>query len=145
MDLRRSALFVALSFLLLHGVQQGAAATSSGDANEQWGYVPVRQQSTYQSALLLMPQQTLSMFYAFFVCTSLTLNFGAEAHVFWWFYKSPQRVSSLVKPWPTILWLQGGPVRFCYILSLLSLFLFEATYTPISLIETASPQDPSLT
>lgn len=76
MDLRRSALFVALSFLLLHGAQQGAAATSSGDANEQWGYVPVRQQ---------------------------------KAHVFWWFYKSPQRVSSLVKPWPTILWLQGGP------------------------------------
>ncbi|CAM0871566.1 unnamed protein product [Alopecurus aequalis] len=32
-----------------------------------------------------------------------------KAHLFWWFYKSPQRVSSPAKPWPTILWLQGGP------------------------------------
>ncbi|TVT97640.1 hypothetical protein EJB05_57090 [Eragrostis curvula] len=32
-----------------------------------------------------------------------------NANVFWWFYKSPQRVSSAVKPWPTVLWLQGGP------------------------------------
>ncbi|KAM0867316.1 hypothetical protein ACQ4PT_042075 [Festuca glaucescens] len=75
MDLRGSALFVALSFVLLHVVQEGAAASSSGDGNEQWGYVQVWQ----------------------------------KAHVFWWLYKSPQRVSSLAKPWPTILWLQGGP------------------------------------
>uniref|UniRef100_A0A0E0KEL3 Carboxypeptidase n=1 Tax=Oryza punctata TaxID=4537 RepID=A0A0E0KEL3_ORYPU len=32
-----------------------------------------------------------------------------KAHLFWWYYRSPQRVSSLAKPWPTILWLQGGP------------------------------------
>uniref|UniRef100_A0ACD5WSK0 Uncharacterized protein n=1 Tax=Avena sativa TaxID=4498 RepID=A0ACD5WSK0_AVESA len=32
-----------------------------------------------------------------------------KAHLFWWFYKSPQRVSSPAKPWPTVLWLQGGP------------------------------------
>uniref|UniRef100_A0A0E0GNM2 Carboxypeptidase n=1 Tax=Oryza nivara TaxID=4536 RepID=A0A0E0GNM2_ORYNI len=33
-----------------------------------------------------------------------------KAHLFWWYYKSPQRVSSPGgKPWPTILWLQGGP------------------------------------
>ncbi|GJN40464.1 hypothetical protein PR202_gb29679 [Eleusine coracana subsp. coracana] len=31
------------------------------------------------------------------------------AMMFWWWYKSPQRVSSPAKPWPTILWLQGGP------------------------------------
>jgi carboxypeptidase C (cathepsin A) len=35
----------------------------------------------------------------------------AEAHLFWWYYKSPQRASSPGKPWPTILWLQGGPVH----------------------------------
>ncbi|KAF2939561.1 serine carboxypeptidase-like 51 isoform X3 [Oryza sativa Japonica Group] len=33
-----------------------------------------------------------------------------KAHLFWWYYRSPQRVSSPGgKPWPTILWLQGGP------------------------------------
>ncbi|KAL6648026.1 hypothetical protein ACP70R_012250 [Stipagrostis hirtigluma subsp. patula] len=32
-----------------------------------------------------------------------------KAHLFWWFYKSPQRTSSPGKPWPTVLWLQGGP------------------------------------
>uniref|UniRef100_A0A0D9VUU8 Carboxypeptidase n=1 Tax=Leersia perrieri TaxID=77586 RepID=A0A0D9VUU8_9ORYZ len=32
-----------------------------------------------------------------------------KAHLFWWYYKSPQRVSSPGKPWPTVLWLQGGP------------------------------------
>ncbi|WVZ57184.1 hypothetical protein U9M48_007602 [Paspalum notatum var. saurae] len=32
-----------------------------------------------------------------------------KAHLFWWYYKSPQRTSTPTKPWPTILWLQGGP------------------------------------
>ncbi|CAN6325009.1 unnamed protein product [Urochloa humidicola] len=32
-----------------------------------------------------------------------------KAHLFWWYYKSPQRASSPAKPWPTVLWLQGGP------------------------------------
>ncbi|KAK1406447.1 hypothetical protein QVD17_41745 [Tagetes erecta] len=31
------------------------------------------------------------------------------AHLFWWLYKSPYRVEDPSKPWPTILWLQGGP------------------------------------
>jgi carboxypeptidase C (cathepsin A) len=34
----------------------------------------------------------------------------AEAHMFWWHYKSPYRVEDSSKPWPIILWLQGGPV-----------------------------------
>lgn len=34
-----------------------------------------------------------------------------EAHMFWWHYKSPYRVEDPSKPWPIILWLQGGPVR----------------------------------
>ncbi|RLN17317.1 serine carboxypeptidase-like 51 [Panicum miliaceum] len=32
-----------------------------------------------------------------------------KAHLFWWYYKSPQRTSAPGKPWPTVLWLQGGP------------------------------------
>ncbi|KAI3796844.1 hypothetical protein L1987_39530 [Smallanthus sonchifolius] len=33
----------------------------------------------------------------------------SRAHMFWWLYKSPNRVEDASKPWPTILWLQGGP------------------------------------
>ncbi|OVA19471.1 Peptidase S10 [Macleaya cordata] len=29
--------------------------------------------------------------------------------MFWWLYKSPFRVEDPSKPWPIILWLQGGP------------------------------------
>ncbi|KAG2551469.1 serine carboxypeptidase-like 51 [Panicum virgatum] len=32
-----------------------------------------------------------------------------KAHLFWWYYKSPQRTSAPGKPGPTVLWLQGGP------------------------------------
>ncbi|WVZ57188.1 hypothetical protein U9M48_007604 [Paspalum notatum var. saurae] len=32
-----------------------------------------------------------------------------KAHLFWWYYKSPQRPSTPSTPWPTVLWLQGGP------------------------------------
>ncbi|PWZ05493.1 Serine carboxypeptidase-like 51 [Zea mays] len=32
-----------------------------------------------------------------------------KAHLFWWYYKSPQRTATPTKPWPTVLWLQGGP------------------------------------
>ncbi|KAG7029856.1 Serine carboxypeptidase-like 51, partial [Cucurbita argyrosperma subsp. argyrosperma] len=32
-----------------------------------------------------------------------------KAHMFWWLYRSPSRVDVGSKPWPTILWLQGGP------------------------------------
>ncbi|CAA7399046.1 unnamed protein product [Spirodela intermedia] len=31
------------------------------------------------------------------------------AHMFWWLYRSPQRVDEPSAPWPTVLWLQGGP------------------------------------
>ncbi|KAG4384639.1 hypothetical protein GLYMA_13G321700v4 [Glycine max] len=30
-------------------------------------------------------------------------------HLFWWLYRSPYRVENPSKPWPIILWLQGGP------------------------------------
>ncbi|KAJ1699641.1 hypothetical protein LUZ63_008153 [Rhynchospora breviuscula] len=32
-----------------------------------------------------------------------------KAHMFWWHYRSPKRVDSGPTPWPTVLWLQGGP------------------------------------
>ncbi|XP_050235496.1 serine carboxypeptidase-like 51 [Mercurialis annua] len=32
-----------------------------------------------------------------------------KAHMFWWLYRSPYRVENPSKPWPIILWLQGGP------------------------------------
>ncbi|KAF8397778.1 hypothetical protein HHK36_016700 [Tetracentron sinense] len=32
-----------------------------------------------------------------------------KAHLFWWLYKSPYRVEDPSKPWPVLLWLQGGP------------------------------------
>lgn len=32
-----------------------------------------------------------------------------KAHMFWWHYKSPYRVEDSSKPWPIIMWLQGGP------------------------------------
>ncbi|XP_030484061.2 serine carboxypeptidase-like 51 [Cannabis sativa] len=32
-----------------------------------------------------------------------------KAHMFWWLYKSPYRVENPSKPWPIVLWLQGGP------------------------------------
>ncbi|XP_020571617.1 serine carboxypeptidase-like 51 isoform X2 [Phalaenopsis equestris] len=32
-----------------------------------------------------------------------------KVHVFWWLYRSAQRVENSSTPWPTVLWLQGGP------------------------------------
>ncbi|PIN21965.1 Serine carboxypeptidase [Handroanthus impetiginosus] len=32
-----------------------------------------------------------------------------KAHMFWWYYRSPYRTQDPAKPWPIILWLQGGP------------------------------------
>ncbi|XP_073011705.1 serine carboxypeptidase-like 51 [Typha latifolia] len=32
-----------------------------------------------------------------------------KAHMFWWLYRSPKRVENGAIPWPTVLWLQGGP------------------------------------
>ncbi|KAJ8750347.1 hypothetical protein K2173_014262 [Erythroxylum novogranatense] len=32
-----------------------------------------------------------------------------RAHMFWWLYRSPCRIEDPSKPWPIILWLQGGP------------------------------------
>ncbi|KAF8005621.1 hypothetical protein BT93_K0027 [Corymbia citriodora subsp. variegata] len=31
------------------------------------------------------------------------------AYLFWWLYRSPYRIEDPCKPWPVLLWLQGGP------------------------------------
>lgn len=98
-------LFLA-SFLLL----QNVTSFKNQDTSEEWGYVQVR-------------PSTLSLFFfcscIVTVCEKVTVNFMvviiviiviAEAHMFWWHYKSPYRVEDPSKPWPIILWLQGGPV-----------------------------------
>ena len=36
----------------------------------------------------------------------------SEARMFWWLYRSPQKVES--PSWPTVLWLQGGPVNLSF-------------------------------
>ncbi|KAK8945575.1 Serine carboxypeptidase-like 51 [Platanthera guangdongensis] len=32
-----------------------------------------------------------------------------KAHLFWWLHRSSYRVENTWSPWPTVLWLQGGP------------------------------------
>ena len=44
------------------------------------------------------------------VDSSIMVVWTAEAHMFWWLYRSPHRVDNGTTPWPTVLWLQGGPV-----------------------------------
>lgn len=60
----------------------------------------------------------LSLFHGGLVITTTTQD-GSEdwgyvevrpkAHMFWWYYRSPYRVEDPNKPWPIIIWLQGGP------------------------------------
>lgn len=37
--------------------------------------------------------------------------------MFWWHYRSPYRTQDPDKPWPIVLWLQGGPVRLFMVLA----------------------------
>ncbi|XP_072974531.1 serine carboxypeptidase-like 51 [Typha angustifolia] len=70
------------------------------------------------SALALLPLLCLPLFYVKIVDATGTAD-GMEqwgyvevrpkTHMFWWFYKSPQRIENGSTPWPTVLWLQGGP------------------------------------
>ncbi|CAN6300652.1 unnamed protein product [Urochloa humidicola] len=75
----------------------------------------------YQVALFLLPLLCLcSLLHTVFAASiSNGTPDGSElwgyvevrpgAHLFWWYYKSPQRPSTPTQPWPTVLWLQGGP------------------------------------
>ncbi|GER57512.1 serine carboxypeptidase-like 51, partial [Striga asiatica] len=44
-----------------------------------------------------------------YIYITFFLFFTTEAHMFWWLYKSPYRTQNSRKPWPIIIWLQGGP------------------------------------
>ncbi|KAJ0854846.1 putative carboxypeptidase C [Helianthus annuus] len=50
------------------------------------------------------------------------------AHMFWWHYKSPYRVHDPKKPWPIILWLQGGPVSTSGSIYLKSLIKIQSSF-----------------
>lgn len=80
-------------------------ATGTADGSEQWGYVEVRP-SNLPFRVWLTPS---TEFYPFtwWICYCRA---NAEAHLFWWRYRSPQRIENGSTPWPTVLWLQGGPV-----------------------------------
>uniref|UniRef100_A0A7N0VBW6 Uncharacterized protein n=1 Tax=Kalanchoe fedtschenkoi TaxID=63787 RepID=A0A7N0VBW6_KALFE len=78
---------------------------------------------------LLRSQSAILLFVSFFLILSVSVSVaraarsaGGEswgyvqvrpkAHMFWWLYRSPyrQQLAASSKPWPTVLWLQGGPV-----------------------------------
>ncbi|WVZ00390.1 hypothetical protein V8G54_026459 [Vigna mungo] len=81
--------FQAFVVTLGGSVTCSSSRSRSEDGSEEWGYVEIRPTIvTYLCAL----------------------NFGTtEAHLFWWLYRTPYRVDNPSKPWPIILWLQGGP------------------------------------
>lgn len=68
--------------------------------------------------------------------SQLNCVFFTETHYFWLWYKSPQRVSSPGMPWPTILWLQGGPVHAYNIINLLQLYMHSTASVFNSLLLT---------
>ncbi|XP_066387759.1 serine carboxypeptidase-like 51 [Miscanthus floridulus] len=79
--------------------------------------------SRYHSLLALLPLHLLLCLVSFHACCAASITTGTpdgselwgyvevrpKAHLFWWYYKSPQRTSTPSQPWPTVLWLQGGP------------------------------------
>ncbi|WVZ83214.1 hypothetical protein U9M48_030384 [Paspalum notatum var. saurae] len=86
-----SAGSMALVLLLCLIFLGGASAISAGssDGSQRWGYTKPRR---------------VTLLHA---CRSVC----ADVNMFWWWYRSPQplRVSTPARPWPTGLWLQGGP------------------------------------
>ncbi|XP_031385736.1 serine carboxypeptidase-like 51 isoform X2 [Punica granatum] len=67
---------------------------------------------------VLVVSALLSLFHGFTTATVKTEDGSEEwgyvevrprAHMFWWLYRSPYRVNDPSRPWPVILWLQGGP------------------------------------
>ncbi|KAF6991054.1 hypothetical protein CFC21_008178 [Triticum aestivum] len=100
---------LALVSVLFLSLLRAATATTAGtaDGTQRWGYVEVRPSKSGDTVT------NSSLFVSVLSLTLLGLDAPAvaEAHLFWWYYKSPQaqRVSTPTKPWPTVLWLQGGP------------------------------------
>ncbi|URE43242.1 serine carboxypeptidase-like [Musa troglodytarum] len=95
------------------------------------GYVSLAILSSMRSSFTMGRSQPVSvplLFLPLLLCSS-SLSFGfvsaagtsdgseewgyvqvrPKAHLFWWLYRSPQRIDTGSSPWPTLLWLQGGP------------------------------------
>jgi len=113
----KSHAIVALASLLCLSKLYGDAANISDgtdDGTERWGYVEVRQSNHLFTNHHLLHYNSL-LFYHFYVLTTfICACYFEEAYLFWYYYKSPHQVSSPEKPWPTILWLQGGPVQIIF-------------------------------
>lgn len=117
-----AALFCSLS--LLRACSAAASVTAGApDGSQLWGYVEVRPSKptgtlTKKKIKLWRNKNSVENSCA---RGDSQAFLRAEANLFWWYYKSPQRVSApSAAPWPTVLWLQGGPVliRLMYIVVL---------------------------
>lgn len=122
-------------FPLLHCYLALAAGTDDG--SEQWGYVEVRPSTSIYIYIQFLRFFSLHFYYIFWLVflSSTTVVFlfslraiNAEAHLFWWHYKSPYRVEDPTKPWPIILWLQGGPVSLNFKQLESKRFIFTVNY-----------------
>jgi hypothetical protein len=103
---------VLLCCIILSSVGSGSAepvTAGTPDGSELWGYVEVRPSNAPISPLSKSSCTCCSERRLPYHCARVAVV--AEAHLFWWYYKSPQRTSKRAKPWPTVLWLQGGPVH----------------------------------
>lgn len=101
-------LFLSSFFLL-----QNVTAFKNQDGSEEWGYVQVRPSKSFvfmEKRIVEFHFYLLLMLYDMIYDIKIIVIVIAEAHMFWWHYKSPYRVEDSSKPWPIILWLQGGPV-----------------------------------
>lgn len=121
-----AAVSVVYFLPLFHGGIAIAARTPDG--SEEWGYVEVRPSklklhifSTFHSFFLFLRFWDRNCYFSWIVF--ILFSVFTEAHMFWWLYRSPYRVEDPSKPWPIILWLQGGPVSttskrlpfFCFV------------------------------
>lgn len=127
------ALFIVsfvFMFLTLFNGEILVMAAGTSDGSESWGYVEVRPSkillysfklkfySPCQYALSVKLSKiskkncitTMHVIICLFVFDGVLTFMNTEAHMFWWYYKSPYRTKDPNNPWPIILWLQGGPV-----------------------------------
>lgn len=110
--MEKRTLSLVLSLLLFIPLFHGGTTEAAGtqDGSEEWGYVEVRPSKQFRhrnfSSVFVFWQKCECSWISWFF-------FYTEAHMFWWLYRSPNRVEDPSKPWPIILWLQGGPVSIC--------------------------------
>lgn len=126
---RSVAQMVILCLIVSCTIGEIKAVRSNSDGSEAWGYVEVRPSTIFISFQFQAVNNVYCWLYVtkwFFFPKSKSKNI--EAHMFWWHYKSPYRVEDPSKPWPIILWLQGGPVSFlCICLCMCGCIYFYLT------------------